>query len=157
MTHTSFPKVTKLSSPSSQSKTPNLESSSVLVGSDTDVLLESEQVDAYEDSVFQDEKSLTELQDQERAERRRRRRVRLFCFSCNRYEGHAVAARRRLFYSFVLGFTFGLYRYLGLYACNCCGSVRLGRYDWLNLRFWYRTIWVGGSARAKKNQTRRRG
>lgn len=94
----------------------------------------------------------------ERADRaaRRKRYVRLFCFSCNRYEGHSVASRSRILYSFLVGFTFGLYYFLGRYACHCCGSVRLGRRDWLNPRFWYRTMWLGGMARSKKAKTKSR-
>ena len=87
---------------------------------------------------------------------RRKRHVRLFCFSCNRYEGHSVAARSRLLYSFLVGFSFGLYYYLGRYSCHCCGSVRMARRDWLNPRFWYRSMWLGGVARSKKSKSKSR-
>ena len=93
--------------------------------------------------------------EQDRAARRRRH-VRMFCFSCNRYEGHSIAARNRTLYSYLVGFTFGLYYYLGRYSCHCCGSVRLARYDWLNVRYWYRTVWLGGIVTTKKSSSKSR-
>ena len=87
---------------------------------------------------------------------RRKRHVRLFCFSCNRYEGHSVAAKSRIIYSFLVGFTFGLYYYLGRFSCHCCGSARLTRNDWLNPRFWYRTFRFGGVAKSKKASSKTR-
>jgi hypothetical protein len=89
-----------------------------------------------------------------RAGDRKKRHVRIFCFSCNRYEGHSVASRSRFFYSFLIGLTFGLYYYLGRYMCHCCGSVRLGRFDWVNPRFWMRSLRLGGSPKRKPKKRR---
>ena len=127
----------------------------MVVPANADELLTADRVEIYEEPVFVGEKTPADLEREERAERRKRH-VRLFCFSCNRYEGHSIAARSRLLYSFLLGITFGVYYYLGRFSCHCCGTVRLGRYDWLNVRFWYRTLWVGGSARAKKSSAKTR-
>ena len=105
-----------------------------------------------------DDRSLGSAGELEREDRaaRRKRHIRLFCFSCNRYEGHSVAARSRLLYSFMTGLTFGLYNIFGRFSCHCCGSVRLARRDYLNPRFWYRTMWLGGVARSKKSKSKSR-
>ena len=91
-----------------------------------------------------------------RRSERKKRHVRLFCFSCNRYEGHSIASRHRFFYSFLIGLTFGLYFYLGRYTCHCCGSIRLGRYDWINPRYWSRALRPGGSSGKQKRKVGRK-
>jgi len=124
------------------------------VTSEDERILASSNLDDSQDAPFEedyaDSSSAGEIERADRAARRKRH-VRLFCFSCNRYEGHSVASRSRILYSFLVGFTFGLYYFLGRYACHCCGSVRLARRDWLNPRFWYRTMWLGGIVRSKKS------
>jgi membrane protein involved in colicin uptake len=54
-----------------------------------------------------------------------RKRLGLHCFNCNRYEGHYLSFYRRLWYSYVIGMTFGLAIVIGPYRCQCCGSSRL--------------------------------
>ena len=124
------------------------------------------QVDSHPENRVADPAStgnFSEPSQQEKDDRaaRRKRHVKLFCFSCNRYEGHSVAARSRLLYSFLVGCSFGLYYYFGRYSCHCCGSVRLARNDWLNPRFWYRVVWLGGVVTPKssksKSRSRRKG
>lgn len=150
----SFLKMKQVSSSSSQSNPRNSHLDSAMVSADTDEL-KADLVEPREEPEFEVKKAPGELEREDRAERRKRH-VRLFCFSCNRYEGHSIAARSRLLYSFLIGITFGLYHFLGRFSCHCCGTVRLARYDWLNVRFLYRTLWIGGSARAKKSKAKSR-
>ena len=120
----------------------------------SDALAENELDDAGYEASRSDDSS--DLESVERG-KRRRRHVRLFCFSCNRYEGHSVASRNRMLYSFAVGLSLGLYYFLGRFSCHCCGSVRLARRDWLNPRFWYRTVWLGGVITgSKKSKTKSR-
>ena len=59
-----------------------------------------------------------------RPSKSRRKRLGLHCFNCNRYEGHYLLLYRRLWYSFIVGMTFGLAIVFGPYRCQCCGSSR---------------------------------
>ena len=71
--------------------------------------------------------------------RRSRKRRKLFCFHCNRPEGHFLSAQYRWYYSFAVGMTFGLVKIIGPYQCQCCGAKRLMFANWLNLRYWFRS------------------
>ena len=125
-----------------------------VVSSDSPSDLEAEH-HADEQASTESAGKVGEAEAEDRAARRKRH-VRMFCFSCNRYEGHSIAAKSRILYSFLVGFTFGLYYYLGRYSCHCCGTVRLARRDWLNPRFWYRNMWLGSVAKPKKSKSKSR-
>ena len=74
------------------------------------------------DDDFEDDGSEEDSRESSKA---RRRRLGLHCFNCNRYEGHYLLYYRRLWYSYVIGMTFGLAIVIGPYRCQCCGSSRL--------------------------------
>lgn len=87
----------------------------------------------------------------------RKFRKRMFCFECNREENHNVTGYGRVSFSFLVGFTFGLVYLIGPYRCQCCGSRRLGRFDILNTRYWYRSIQQSStpSSGAKRRSSRK--
>ena len=68
--------------------------------------------------------------------RKSRKRRKMFCFHCNRPEGHFLSAQHRWYYSFATGMTFGLIKIIGPYQCQCCGAKRLMCANRLNLRYW---------------------
>lgn len=72
--------------------------------------------------------------------KRSRRRKGLFCFNCNRKEGHFLAKQHRWYYSYLVGLTFGLIKFVGPFQCQCCGSNRLMNTNSTNLRFWWRNF-----------------
>lgn len=82
-------------------------------------------------------------------------RTRMFCFECNRQEGHFVSESNRFIYSFILGLTFGLAYLIGPYTCQCCGSQRLFRYDRLHPYYWFQSA-KHRSQRSKKSRRRKR-
>ncbi len=51
-----------------------------------------------------------------------RKRIGLFCFNCNRLEGHFLHRQNRWYYSYLIGLTFGLIKIIGPYQCQCCGA-----------------------------------
>lgn len=69
---------------------------------------------------------------------RSRKRKKLHCFHCHRYEGHFLSSENRWYYSFLLGLTFGLVRIVGPFQCQCCGQRRLMTADRLNIRYLFR-------------------
>ena len=81
-----------------------------------------------------------------------RSRRRLFCFQCNRPEGHFLASERRWFYSFLLGLTFGIINLFGPYRCQCCGAVRMMAFNAINPRYWFRTSRHHSLAKQKKRR-----
>lgn len=92
---------------------------------------------------------------EEKAESRFSNRKRMFCFGCNRPDGHAIAGGNRFFYSFLLGLTFGLIYLVGPYRCQCCGTLRLFRFNRMNPRYWFhktrqRSLAKGISGRRKR-------
>ena len=99
----------------------------MVVPANADELLTADRVEIYEEPVFVGEKTPADLEREERAERRKRH-VRLFCFSCNRYEGHSIAARSRLLYSFLLGITFG-----GITILADFRVIAVARYGWVDM------------------------
>ena len=54
-----------------------------------------------------------------------RKRVGIFCFNCNRREGHFLHRENRWYYSYLIGLTFGLIKIIGPLQCQCCGARRL--------------------------------
>ena len=73
----------------------------------------------------------------------RKKRIEMMCFSCNRTDGHSLVVRRRWFFSYLLGLTFGLSLLFGPYFCQCCGSTRWMCHNMLNPRYWYRKMRSG--------------
>jgi hypothetical protein len=53
----------------------------------------------------------------------------LFCFHCNRLETHSPATHFSWRYSFLIGLTLGLVKFIGPYYCRCCGQRRLLGFD----------------------------
>ncbi len=96
----------------------------------TDIDDSTELADEFEDKLDE-----TEFEP----DGRKRKKTRIFCFECNRLEGHSLYVRSRWFYSYLLGLTFGLVTIVGPYQCQCCGQKRLMCRDFLNLRYWFRT------------------
>ena len=100
--------------------------------------------DEYDDDEYDDEEYDDEEYDDEEFEvdapkkKKKRRRLRLHCFSCNRPEGFFTANKGRWFHYYFLGLTFGLGTILGPFKCVCCGHNRLMRYDFLNPRIWFK-------------------
>lgn len=88
------------------------------------------------------------------ASRKPRQRYRLYCFSCNRPEGHFLSHENRWYYSFLIGMTFGLIRLVGPYQCQCCGHHRLMRSNHLNVR--YLIKYMESSKTKKKSRSKRR-
>ena len=64
-----------------------------------------------------------------------KRKLRLFCFHCNRMELHFNSLKLRPFYSLLLGATFGLIALYGPFRCRCCGHTRLLRFNRLHPKF----------------------
>ncbi|MEM7456314.1 MAG: hypothetical protein AAF456_18345 [Planctomycetota bacterium] len=99
--------------------------------------------------VYEDEEE-EEDDDEELDDKQAKTRRRLFCFSCNRTEAHYQSYRRRWYYSFVVGMTFGLMHGVGPFRCKCCGNSRLMISDGLNPRYWFR------SSRPKSSRSKSR-
>ena len=96
--------------------------------------------DEYDDEEFDDEFDEESLEgDAPPKKKKRRTRVRLHCFNCNRPEGFSVANKGRWYHSYFMGLTFGLGSFIGPFKCVCCGHNRLMRYDFLNPRIWFKT------------------
>jgi len=89
-----------------------------------------------------------------------RKRKRLYCFSCNRPEGHSLWKQHFWYYSFLSGLTFGVVKLFGPFQCQCCGHRRLMSVDLLSPRYLYRSFVLrkagggrktgGGSRKGKK-------
>ena len=62
----------------------------------------------------------------------------IYCFSCNRQEGHFISAYSRFILILAVVLSLGLYVFVGQYRCHCCSSSRFMRYDFLNPKYWYR-------------------
>ena len=66
---------------------------------------------------------------------KKRKKVRLFCFHCNRPEGHGNPYLGTWFYSYFIGLSFGLLHFFGPFRCQCCGRNRLMFRNWANPKF----------------------
>ena len=75
--------------------------------------------------------------------RRNRKRLRLFCFHCNRPEGFYHANRGTWMYSYLIGLTFGLSRWIGPFKCRCCGHRRFFKTDRLHPKMWIKQTKYG--------------
>jgi hypothetical protein len=87
---------------------------------------------------------------------RRKRRKWMFCFHCNRPEGHFVAFRGSWLYSFVTGMTFGLIKFVGPYKCQCCGKNRLMSSNFLNPKWHFKEAKNRTASRSSRSSGRRR-
>ncbi len=86
----------------------------------------------------------------------RRKRKRIYCFSCNRQEGHSLWKQHFWYYSFLSGLTFGVIKLFGPFQCQCCGHRRLMSVDMLSPRYLYRSFILGkasSSGRGRKSKS----
>jgi hypothetical protein len=85
-----------------------------------------------------------------------RKRREIYCFSCNRLEGHFLWKQHFWYYSFLTGLTFGFVKWIGPFQCQCCGHRRLMSANMLSPRYWYRKFVMGKASsggRARKGKS----
>jgi len=111
-------------------------------GTDDNESYDGEELDAPESAA-----------ETRRGSKGRRKRLGLHCFNCNRYEGHYLLAYRRLWYSFIIGMTFGLAIIFGPYRCQCCGSSRLMMSNLLHPKYY---VAVSKTRSKRKGRSRSR-
>ncbi len=63
-----------------------------------------------------------------------RKRHQLYCFHCNRFESHYHSLQKKWYFSYLVGFTFGMTSIVGPYRCVCCGHSRLSRLNHIHPR-----------------------
>lgn len=85
--------------------------------------------------------------------KKKKKRFKMFCFSCNRPEYHSLKAKKGRIYSYLLGMTFGLLTFIGPFTCVCCGNYRFWCRNWLNPRFWFRNL---GKKKSKRKSSSKR-
>lgn len=85
-----------------------------------------------------------------------RKRLGLRCFNCNRMEGHYLLFYRRLWYSYVIGLTFGLAVIAGPYRCQCCGSSRFMMSNLLHPKYYMSLFSTRSKSGSKSRSSRRR-
>lgn len=66
-------------------------------------------------------------------------RLDLYCFSCNRRESHSHVLKRKWYYPYIVGFSFGLIKFIGPFHCVCCGTRRISRLSTIHPRNIVRT------------------
>lgn len=93
------------------------------------------QIDETDDHLSLPEPAAFTSETSEDSSSKKRKRVKLFCFHCNRPEGHANQFLGAWFYSYFIGVTFGLLHFFGPFRCQCCGRSRLMFRNWLNPKF----------------------
>ncbi len=76
----------------------------------------------YDDQDFEDDREYEE--DRQRTSRSKKKRKRMFCRGCNRFESHRRAPKKSWLNSYITGLTFGLNRFVGPFKCTCCGTNR---------------------------------
>ena len=89
-------------------------------------LLPDETLQDSDDELL-DEEFDEEFEEEFEEPRRKRKRHRLYCFHCNRMENHFHAKTDKWYYSYLLGFSFGIASMLGPFRCVCCGHDRMSR------------------------------
>lgn len=82
-----------------------------------------------------------------------RKRIGMFCFHCNRREGHFLYRQNRWYYSYLIGLTFGLIKIVGPYQCQCCGHRRFMCADWISLRYLLRRNRDRRNSKSKKGKS----
>ena len=82
-----------------------------------------------------------------------RKRVGIFCFNCNRPDGHFLPRQHRWYYSYLVGLTFGLVKIVGPYQCQCCGARRFMCSDWISLRYLLRRLRDRRVSKSKKGKS----
>ena len=90
-----------------------------------------EQIDPFEPDPHEE----FEYDEPEFRIRAPRKRIGIFCFNCNRREGHFLYRQNSWYYSYLIGLTFGLIKIIGPYQCQCCGARRFMCADWLHSRY----------------------
>ena len=85
----------------------------------------------------------------------RRKRIGLKCFNCNRLEGHYLLFYRRLWYSYLIGLTFGLAVIAGPYRCQCCGSSRFMMSNLLHPKYYLSLLSTRSKSRSSSRSSRR--
>lgn len=80
--------------------------------------------DVFSDEPLQDSNDET-LEGELGEPRRKRKRHKLYCFHCNRMENHFHSKSDKWYYSFLLGFSFGIASMIGPFRCVCCNHRRL--------------------------------
>ena len=89
-----------------------------------------------DEADFEDPDDDASVDERSSSSKSARKRLGLHCFNCNRYEGHYLSYYRRLWFSYLIGLTFGLAIIVGPYRCQCCGSTRFMMADLLNPRYY---------------------
>ncbi len=113
---------------------------------------------ASDDEFHEDEEGeyIDEPIDETHAETgKRRKRIGLHCFSCNRREGHTLSHYRKMWYSYIVGMTFGLSIFFGPYRCQCCGSNRLMISNLLNPRYYFSMLKTKSGSSSRRSSRRR--
>lgn len=85
----------------------------------------------------------------------RRKRIGLRCFNCNRMEGHFLLFYRRMWYSYLIGLTFGLAVIVGPYRCQCCGASRFMMSNLLHPRYYLAVLSTQSKSKSKRRSSRR--
>lgn len=78
--------------------------------------------------------------DREEARVSGRKRLNLYCFHCNRPESHFHTLQGKWYFSYMLGFSFGLLNLTGPFRCVCCGHKRLSRLNHMHPRMIGRSV-----------------
>lgn len=116
---------------------------------DSSAITVAEEVRDFEDEDTFDDVPIAKPKSQ-------RKRLGLRCFNCNRLEGHYLSYYRRVWYSFLVGMTFGLAIIFGPYKCQCCGSQRLMISNLLHPKYYAAISKTRSKSGSKKRRSSRR-
>lgn len=116
---------------------------------DSSAITVAEEVHDFEDEDTFDDVPIAKPKSQ-------RKRLGLRCFNCNRLEGHYLSYYRRVWYSFLVGMTFGLAIIFGPYKCQCCGSQRLMISNLLHPKYYAAISKTRSKSGSKKRRSSRR-
>jgi len=107
----------------------------------------------FEDDDFDDDDTFEDVPSSR--SKSQRKRLGLRCFNCNRLEGHYLSYYRRVWYSFLVGMSFGIAVILGPYKCQCCGSQRLMISNLLHPKYYAAISRTRGKSSSKRKSSRR--
>ena len=85
----------------------------------------------------------------------RRKRIGIRCFNCNRMEGHYLLFYRRVWYSYLIGLTFGMAVIFGPYRCQCCGSSRFMMSNLLHPKYYLSIFSTRSKSKSRSRSSRR--
>ena len=85
----------------------------------------------------------------------RRKRIGLRCFNCNRLEGHYLLFYRQMWYSYIIGLTFGLAVIVGPYRCQCCGASRFMVSNLLHPKYYLSLMSTRSKSKSNSRSSRR--